>query len=326
MVMKNKPTVTVIGLSGQSLFFELERLPQTGETVLAKQVHEEPGGKGFNQAVALARLGASVNFITFVGRDAFGEKIFQTLKEAGVTSFVTQVKNQKTAIASILTSQDGQNSVIVNPGVSDCISGEMLLPYEEVIAHSDTLLMQLEYPLSFIKTGLMLAQKHNVKTVINPAPFNKEAIPYLNQAFLLTPNLGEAKMLFGVSSDASLDKLKERIKASKFSRLVITLGAEGALLYQNNTFRHFPALALKSEEVIDTTGAGDAFNGALAYKLALKNEIVEALAFAIVASGLSVTRKHCLDAFPNIEEVERVVKEYEKEVAKNGTEIYAHLS
>ena len=267
MVMKNKPTVTVIGLSGQSLFFELERLPQTGETVLAKHVHEEPGGKGFNQAVALARLGASVNFITFVGRDAFGEKIFQTLKEAGVTSFVTQVKNQKTAIASILTSQDGQNSVIVNPGVSDCISGEMLLPYEEVIAHSDTLLMQLEYPLSFIKTGLMLAQKHNVKTVINPAPFNKEAIPYLNQAFLLTPNLGEAKMLFGVSSDASLDKLKERIKASKFSRLVITLGAEGSVVVSEQHLPSFSGSCLKKRRSNRYNRSGDALTAPLPISL-----------------------------------------------------------
>lgn len=313
--MKNK-VITVIGLSGQSLFFELDKLPQTGETVLAGKVHEEQGGKGFNQAIALAKLGASVNFITFVGDDDYGKKIFTKLKSYKVNPTVIKVFNQRTAVASILTDRTGQNTVIVHPGVSENINGDMLLPYEEIIAQSDILLMQLEYPLSIIEKGLAIAKKHNVKAIINPAPFLKTAYEYLEQAFLLTPNEVEAKMLFSLSPDASREELKENIRQSNFRQMVITLGKDGVLFYHNNDFLHFPALPLRDEEVMDTTGAGDAFNASLAYQLAQNTDFKKAISFATVASGLSVTKKYCLNAFPQKNEVEKILKEYEKEVAK----------
>lgn len=311
--MQIKPIITVIGLSGESHFFDVASFPHAGETTLAHHHYEEPGGKGFNQAVALGRFDTRVQFITFVGNDSYASIIEKTLEANRVIPFVLKIENQQTAVASIITNKNGDNVVIVHPGVTNQLNGEMLKPFTEQIKKSSFLLMQLEYPLSMLEEALKIAKENNIKTIINPAPFNKDAYQYLLQADLITPNELEAKMLFDLPLDASLHDLEAKILDSAFKQMVVTLGDQGALVYQNKTFIHIHPLTVKPEYIIDTTGAGDAFNGALVYQLSKGIDLVNASRFASIAGGLSVQKRYCLNAFPTTSEVEKKYSTHEKE-------------
>lgn len=264
--------VAVIGMVGNSAFLSVEKFHQAGETVAARSIHFEPGGKGFNQAVAAARFGASVSFLGAVGTEGYAQ-IKDFLVADGITPVLSQ-KNEPTAYAAILTDAKGSNQVTVYQGAR--LTEADVDSYEPFIADADVLLLNNEVPEAVNLRAVELAKKHGTFVILNPAP----AVPLCKQLVetidLFTPNEHEQA------------GLEER------TNVVVTLGEKGCLI--KKTGEQIPAV--KQENVVDTTGAGDTFNGVLAAKLSAGLSLAEAIPVAMAAAGLSVTRPYAATAIP----------------------------
>lgn len=269
--------IAVIGMVGNSAFMGVERFAASGETVAAKGVHFEPGGKGYNQAVAAARCGAEVSFLGAVGTEGF-ESIRDFAVKEGITPVLMQKPGQ-TAYATIVTDEKGANCVTVYQGPSLTVADVVI--FFQYIRQADILLLNNEVPEEVNIRAMEIAKKSGVKVIINPAPARKMNAYLLENAFLLTPNEHET---------AGLESL---------SNLVMTLGEKGCLLKE--TGETLPAVPLG--KVVDTTGAGDTFNGALAVKLAEGASLKDAASFAAVAAGISVTRPYAVTSIPTLIEI-----------------------
>jgi len=275
--------VAVIGLCGNSLFFGVDRFHEPGQTLSANACFEEIGGKGINQAVAAARMGAEVHFLAAVGRDADGEKCRLAAQSHGVIPTLAVKEGERTAVACILTDRLGENRVTVYRGASLCV--EDVLAFESAIAASDILLLQQEVPPEVNEEAVRLAEKHGVRVILNPAPARLLSPALAERIYLVTPNEHEQKLVGHLP----------------FRNCAATLGAEGCCL----NGQHIPALPVKA---VDTTGAGDTFSGVLAAFLAEGKSLEEACGLAVRASGLSVTRPGVLEAMPEREELERMME------------------
>lgn len=274
--------IAIIGLSGESVFMNVSEFPEIGETIIANSIHVEPGGKGYNQAVAVRRLKGECFFLSAVGNDYNGDECERVLKDEGVNYTLIR-KNTKTAFATILTNQQGENQVIVYPGAKLELSD--LDYFEKYIKDADVLLLQLEIPFPIIKKAIQIAKENHTYVILNPAPATKLDQDILNNVDLLTPNEGEAKIIFNhhINRDA-----------------VVTMGKDGAILYTNNEQIKIPPLNVKA---IDSTGAGDCFNAALAVSIAQGNDLLSSCQFANIAAALSVTKNYVIDSLPTKEEV-----------------------
>ncbi|KQC46186.1 ribokinase [Geobacillus sp. Sah69] len=294
----NKPTITVIGSINMDLVTVAARFPNQGETILGEQFLNTPGGKGANQAVAAARLGADVRMIGAVGDDAFGQELIRSLQNEGISvDYVKPVTHGSTGIASI-TISERDNRIIVVPGANHALTPEDLDPYESVIAESDVCLLQLEIPLPVVERAVSLAHRHGVRVIVNPAPAQPLPPSVLEQASFLTPNEHERTILF--------DKMDEGAFADK---LIVTEGAKGVRIWQDGQERLIPSFHVP---VVDTTGAGDTFNGALAVALAEGKALHEACRFANAAAALSVTKLGAQAGMSRREEVESFLAEQER--------------
>ena len=293
--------LAVLGLSGQSVFLSVDHFHQNGETLHAESLFHEPGGKGYNQAVAAARLGAEVSYLTAVGRDADGEECEERLREEGVEPHCA-LKDAHTAYAAILTDRAGENRVTVYPGASALLDRQDVRRFEGAIAGADFLILQNEIPEAAFCEAFSLAQEHRVPVALNPAPYAAWAEPYLRRAYVVTPNRAEAHALLGLSSLVPHDALAERLLQAGVSRAVVTLGSEGALALENGQTAFIPALPVRA---LDTTGAGDCFHAALTVRLAEGASLLEAARFAARAAALSVSKPRVLTALPDREAVER---------------------
>ncbi|QNU17208.1 ribokinase [Geobacillus zalihae] len=286
----NKPTITVIGSLNMDLVTVAARFPNQGETILGEQFLTTPGGKGANQAVAAARLGADVRMIGAVGDDAFGQELIRSLQNEGISvDYVKPVTHGSTGIASI-TISERDNRIIVVPGANHALTPEDLDSCESVIAESDVCLLQLEIPLPVVERAVSLAHRHGVRVIVNPAPAQPLPPSVLEQASFLTPNEHERTILF--------DKMDEGAFADK---LIVTEGAKGVRIWQDGQERLIPSFQVP---VVDTTGAGDTFNGALAVALAEGKPLDEACRFANAAAALSVTKLGAQAGMPRRQEVE----------------------
>ncbi len=322
---KRKPCMTVVGLSGQSLFMGVDHLPSAGETVLSNQLRMEPGGKGFNQAIACARLGAGTRFISAVGDDNAGRQCLNTLKSEQIdTTWLLRMRDQKTALAVIQTDQTGENQVTVYPGASDSLTADDIYAAEAAFAGCDVVLAQLEMDIACLKAAVDLAKKHQAKVILNPAPARPLDPDLLSRIDWLTPNYQEAFVLAGlachsfkadVPAEPDLSRLSQnhsqmlmnladeiqkpvRLFNNKRSQppgLVITLGADGAYLIEN-TNEYFPPF--RQSLVKDTTGAGDTFSAAYATRIAMNWQPADAVRFAMAAASLSVRTHGVLNAIP----------------------------
>ena len=264
--------VAVIGMVGNSAFLSVDKFNQPGETVVAKNVHFEPGGKGYNQAVAAGRYGVKASFLGAVG-SAFYEEIRDFLLKDGITPVLPR-KDGATAYAVILTDAQGQNQVTVYQGVS--LEETDVLAYESEIAEADILLLNNEVPAEVNLLAAKLAQKHGTRVILNPAP-----------ARVLDPELKELVWLFTPNEH-------EALAVEDCANLLITLGGDGCLLKERN----LKIPASKVEKVVDTTGAGDTFNGVLAAELAMGAEPEKAARMAVLAAGISVTKTYAATAIP----------------------------
>lgn len=276
-----------------------DRVPTLGETVMGETFHTIPGGKGANQAVAAARLGAETTMIGCVGQDLFGQDLVKHLENQGVNvSNVKPVTDSSTGIASI-TIANGDNQIIVIPGANYHVTPALVASFEDVIAASDILLLQLEIPLESVEKAVELASKHQVKVILNPAPIQPLPKELLAKVDYLTPNEYEQQLLFD-SIEWTEQERQEMVK-----KCIITRGSKGITFFQDGE-REIPSFKV---DVVDTTGAGDSFNGGFAYSISLGASLEEACQFASAVAALSVTKFGAQGGMPTMEEVQAFLRE-----------------
>ncbi|UJF35295.1 ribokinase [Paenibacillus hexagrammi] len=296
-----RPRIAVVGSCNMDLVVSAHRMPRQGETVMGQHIRYVPGGKGANQAVGCARLGADVSMIGAVGCDVFGQGIMHALRDEQIDlSGMLQVEAEPTGTATIIHAlQD--NSIIVVPGANSCCSPEQVRSFRSRIEQANVLLVQLEVPLETVEAAISIAHEKKIPTVLNPAPAATLPDTILQKVTILTPNETEFEHLTGVSveqaSDETLAGVIREWELQYNHRICLTRGKFGCTYRKENVLVHVPAPHV---EVVDTTGAGDAYNAALAYAISLKWPIHRAVSFAVAAGSCSVTRFGAQKGMPNL--------------------------
>lgn len=293
--------ITVLGLCGNSVFLNVDHFHVPGETVHAKGLYSEPGGKGYNQAVAAARLGAEVTFLGCIGDDADGRMCMEFLEKEGIAPVPQIHKDVPSAYACILTDKDGENRVTVFSGAAQFLSPEFVYANEAAIAGSELLLLNNEYPQACNEAAMDIAKKHGVKVVYNPAPARAVSREFLEGCCLITPNLSETAVLIG-EEVAELPALAEKLQSAGISNAVVTLGGDGAALIADGKAVRIPACRTKA---VDTTGAGDTFTAALSVALLEGKNLEDSAVWAANAAALSVSRKYVMPGLPTREQVNK---------------------
>ena len=302
--------VAILGVFVADVAFRAGRQPNMGETLIGSQFTLGPGGKGSNQAVAAARLGSAVTFISKLGKDAFADLALDTWRAEGVRTAVTQVDDDYTGAAYIFIEDGtGENAIIVCPGAAMTISADLVENARDAIVNADVFITQLEQPVEAARRGLEIARNAGVATILNPAP---AAAPIDAAIFPLcdfvTPNESETEGLTGL---AVTNVEEARRAADAFLEMgvgtaLITLGEGGALFHSHTVSELVPACRVAP--VVETTGAGDAFNGGFATALARGLEPLEAARFGCAVAGISVTRPGTAPSMPSLEEAEKVFR------------------
>ncbi|HEY6271539.1 MAG TPA: ribokinase [Terriglobales bacterium] len=311
----HKPVkITVMGSFVVDLAFRTPALPGWGQTIIGSDFKLGPGGKGSNQAVAGARLGAQVTFITKLGRDPFGDLARQTYAAEGIdAAYAFETTEHPTGGASVIVEEvRGENAIVVYPGACFHITPDEIDGARSAIAASAVFLVQLETNMVAVEYGLKLARAAGVTTILNPAPAASLPDQIYPLCDYITPNESEAAALTGrrvvTLEDAAW--AAEMLLSHGVGNAVITLGAEGAFVKNAAVAQH--VAAVDAGPVVETTGAGDAFNGGLAVALAEGLDVVRATRFACTVAGISVTRPGTTPAMPQRQEVERrLKKEYQ---------------
>jgi ribokinase len=297
--------IVVVGSSNTDLIVQANRAPRAGETVIGHNFAIAPGGKGANQAVAAARLGAEVVLIARVGDDDFGTRAVEGYQGDGIDNrFIKADPTAPSGVALIVVEKGGENRIIVVPGANGNLSPEDVRAAEEVIAGAQTLLVQLEIPLETVEEALALGAKRNLITVLNPAPARPVSDAILKHVRILTPNEVEASVLTGLSigTHEEVEKAAQMLLAQGPEVVIVTLGAEGALLVTEQETTLVPGFPV---EAVDTTAAGDAFNGGLAVALARGDSLGDAVRYGCAAGALSVTKLGAQPSLPIAAEVEK---------------------
>ncbi len=283
--MKN---ILVIGSSNTDMVIRVGGLPLPGETVLGDQFQIFAGGKGANQAIAAHRAGANVRFLTAVGDDDFGKTAINTLVAEGIdTDAVQVVSGVPSGVALILVDHHGENSIAVAPGANAHITPEVVNEYGHIFMDVGFLLVQLETPMDAVEQALALAAENNVKVILNPAPAATLSNTVLEKLFCITPNESELEALTG----KEVRNVKNAVDAASVllqrgvQNVVVTMGENGALICNGDGTHHEKA---DSVQVVDTTGAGDTFNGVFTATLAAGKSLRDALRLAVAAATVSV--------------------------------------
>lgn len=298
--------IAVIGISGESIFMKLNELPSPSVTSHATNCHIEPGGKGYNQAVACKKFLSDVTYLSKVGSDNYGLYCKEYMDNLQIKNNFIIDKINKTAVATILTDKFGENEVIVYPGASANLTKEDVRLFEDEIKQSDLLLVQYEIGFDALEEAIKIAKENNIYIILNPAPAIYKDKNLLNLADIVTPNFEEAKFLYDIPNNININQIGEYLKNTINNTLIITLGSNGCLFIKNKEYQYFEAFKV---EAIDTTGAGDIFNAALASSI-LNNSIEDSIRFAQAASSISVTRPYVMDAIPSFDEIKEFIKLY----------------
>ena len=307
--MKN-PKVTVVGSANVDLVIRSERKPTTGETLIGETFDIFTGGKGFNQATAAARLGAGVTLIGRIGDDLFGEMLRNAMATEHIDSqFVKNDAEAGTGVANIVVEPDGDNSIIVVPRANMCLTPTDIDEAEIRIAEADVLLLQLETPIDASQRAVEIAKANDTIVILDPAPARPLPKSLLAQVDILTPNVSEAAVLAGqevTTPEAGVTvakALQSQMATDGFSAVVLTLGEQGVLLCAPMQTEHIPAVPV---EAVDTTGAGDAFCGALATALANGDDLLDAITFANSAGAAAVTVLGATPSMPTRQRIEAI--------------------
>ena len=284
-ISSNRPKIVVIGSCNTDMVVKANRLPVPGETILGGTFYMNPGGKGANQAIAAARLGAEVTFISKIGYDLFGLQALEIYRSEKInTEFIFTDQKSPSGVALISVDSFGENSIIVAPGASRSLSTEDINKAEEKIKEADIILMQLEVPIDTVEYAATIANRYGKKVILNPAPASTLSNSFLNNVHTILPNRIEA----------------EAIGEKGIENVVITLGKDGAYVKEKDEYTMIPA---KEVETIDTTGAGDVFCGAFSVYLSQGHSLAESVKFANAAAAIAVTRIGAQSAIPYKREV-----------------------
>lgn len=307
--MPNK-SVVVMGSYVADLAFRTEKLPAWGETYMGSGFKLGPGGKGSNQAVAAARAGAAiqVSFISKLGHDAFGDLARATYRDEAIDATCVFPTTSPTGAAVIIIDANrGENAIIVVPGACFELTPAEVELARPVIQQATVFVTQLELSLPTVEFGLKLAHSLGVPTILNPAPGCALPASIFQYCDYVTPNESEAEVLTGirVTSLATAEQAADVILARGVRNVVITLGAQGAFLKNATTRAHVPAI--DAGPVVETTGAGDAFNGGFAVALAEDHDIVQATRFGCAVAGISVTRPGTAPSMPHRAEIDALL-------------------
>jgi ribokinase len=300
----SKPRITIIGSSNTDMVVKADHLPVPGETILGGTFFMNAGGKGANQAVAVARLGGNATFICKTGNDIFGRQSIQLFKEEGIdTSCLVSDSDNPSGVALISVDKQGENCIVVASGANATLKPADIETSLEIIMGSSQIMMQLEIPVATVAYIAEKAFKKNIPVILNPAPACALPDEVLNYVDIITPNETEAEMLSGIkvfdteSAKAAAKKIRDR----GVKTVIITLGSKGALVLHEDKYSIIPT---QEVDAVDTTAAGDVFNGALVVALSEGLDILKATAFGCMAASLSVTRSGAQASIPRKIELE----------------------
>lgn len=282
--------ILVIGSSNTDMVVKTERFPQAGETILGGEFFMFPGGKGANQAVAAARLGGEVTFVCKVGQDIFGQQAVEGFSKEGInTDFCLTTVAAASGVALITVNAEGENEIVVASGANNQLTKADLDNAQSAFEQADLILIQLETPIPTVEYAIAKGASMGKRVILNPAPAQTISADTYPNLFLITPNETEAELLTGirVEDDASAEKAADALLAMGVKNVILTLGAKGAYLKSAELQAMVPAQKVKA---VDTTAAGDVFNGALTVALAENEDWLPAIQFAAKAAAVSVTR------------------------------------
>ena len=297
--MKN---ICVIGSLNMDLVVNVDTMPKPGQTIIGSNFKEVPGGKGANQAVAMARLNGNVSMIGKVGEDGFGQTLINSLKNYKVDTTYIQTSKGATGVALITVDKNAQNSIVVSPGANFEVKEDDIDNNIEAIKNSDIVVLQLETPLNTIKYALNKAKELNKYTILNPAPAVKLDDEIIKNVDLLTPNETELEIISGVSieTEEDIQKAAQIMIEKGVKELIVTLGSKGSLYINKEKSMFKKAYKV---EAVDTTAAGDSYTGALAVALSQDKNIEDAMDFASKVGALSVLKEGAQSSLPTLEDV-----------------------
>lgn len=307
--------VVVVGSINMDLIACVTKLPQQGQTVPGKELLELPGGKGANQAVAAARLGARVTFIGRVGDDDFGNRLLDGLRREGIdTTYVTATQHCSSGVAIVCVDDQGENSIVVIPGANGKLSPEDIAASETAIATADVMLVQLETPQETVATAIAAARRHGVTTLLDPAPAPGQMLPELLNVDVLCPNESEAAAISGVPVQTAAEAkiAAEQLQNRGAKHVIITRGKYGALLCDD--IRRCASVAPFAVSAIDSTAAGDAFAAGLGVALAEVADIQRAVDWGCAAGALAASRRGAQQAMPTRAEVLQLLQDGQRDL------------
>lgn len=309
--MKFKKLV-VVGSSNMDLVISMPKIPAIGETVLGGRSSMVFGGKGANQAVAAIRSGGDVSFIAKVGSDLFGENMKRHFQKEGFSEDLILTDDlEPTGVAQIFVSEKGENSIAVAPGANMSLSVEDISKLKDLISNSKVVLVQLETPIETIAHIANITFKHNVKLILNPAPAQMLSDELLQKIWLITPNETEASLLTGIEvvDVESAEKSATFLLSKGVKNVIITLGEKGSLLCNSDGSKYFNAFKVTA---VDSTAAGDVYNGTLAVAVSEDKSLEESINFSAAAAAISVTRNGAQPSIPTLDEVELFLNEFKR--------------
>lgn len=304
--------ITVIGSLVMDLVIKLEKFPKEGDTLFGDQINYYLGGKGANQAYALTRLGANTEMIGMVGNDNFGKAFIDTFKKAGTkVSNILVSDKVGTSLAVIQSNYKAENKIVVMHGANYEFSAKELKKVESVLKNSDLVITQLELRPEIEEAIIKICAKFKVPVQLNPAPAYKLSKDILSKVTYITPNDLELSILTGMKTD-TIENAKNAVKKLLSlgpKNVISTLGGNGAMIGDKKGIRHIPGFKVK---VVDTVGAGDAFNGGFAYAISKGYKIDEAVRFANAVGGLAVTKQGAFPSMPSLKQVNDLIKSQSK--------------
>ena len=309
--MNNRSRIFVVGSANMDMVLRVPRFPHAGETLAGSDLDLFPGGKGANQACAAARLGGDIRFVGCVGSDIFGAQLLESLREAGVDISRVRTLSRATGCASIYVAPDGQNSIVISPGANAGVNSEHVSDALRDLNSSDFVLLQLEIPFETVRLTLEKARSVGATSIFDPAPARKLDRGVLQLVSLLTPNQTEAGILLerenvaDEQEDCNLIRLASQTLKLGPASVIFKLGEAGCAICSDGSATRVSAYSVKA---VDTTGAGDVFNGALAVALAEGRSMPAAARFANAAAALSVTRPGAQASIPGRDEVDKFME------------------
>jgi len=303
--MDKESMIVVVGSSNTDMVMQVREFPRPGETIMGCGFLQNQGGKGANQAVACARLGADTSFVGKLGCDLLAQNTISLLRQEGIdVSHLTQTSESPSGTAFIMVDSHGENSIIVNSGANACLTEADINSATPLIARASVVLMQLESPVPVLTHAARVAKKNGAIVVLNPAPAPSSPLPdeLLKHVDILIPNQTETERLSGVTvkDDETLLQAIHRLQEMGVGQVVVTLGSRGAMTVINGQPLMVSGIKV---EAVDTTAAGDTFCGALCVRLSLGSSIEEAMRFACKAASLTVTRMGAQQSIPYLSEI-----------------------